>query len=603
MIKSFNHYISGIGEVHIPLFDPAPSIYSLLQSHREIQRLNKLRHLGAIGPAFNGMRQVRWDYTAAMLYFASKLKCYGSSNKSRFISSETSSLNATIQLLALMWNIGHLPGTFGTEKGLLRYLKFRKAQSPVSVLTWPKHDVNYRDSLIDSGNKLIEQRDYSGVARLLAVKKLFEWESNMDQSIRDHFREWIAPFLLQSLNDTDDKYKKIKSAWDLVRHAAYLTIDLPMSGLQWSVNIPSAFDSLCVKNTSDIHALKDEFLETIAPIERQLFYAIYFSDAARKETAILAERIFNCLKNSAHPDERIKRWEGSGLFRELKLKSEKSSSYTSLCTTRWRSYFYFSKEPLNDIEEQIRKKTKQIVLAIEYQPLSSTNTFNAPEVFIDIYGNKHQDPKAVGNVACWLFDKHDEVPLQRSDLSDAIKQDLSKAYFECINKLIALLMPECKLKLDAWPLSRFGINIEGYDGLGIWAVSADLSDTYTKYILRKRGVNVHPTYKAQYNELLGLATLRCHLRKKWGNSKKRQICFLITASTKILKNQKPIIEFDGGLLTISRRSGKVTWYGLESKLGGANPAASLRTRLSRLKIPNRLIRLGTRYAVAEIHIQ
>lgn len=537
-----------------------------------------------------------------MLYFASKLKCYGSSNQLKLSSSESSSLNATLQMLALAWNIGHLPGTFGTEKGLLRYLKFRGAQSPASILTWPTHDTNYRDTLIDLGNKLIEQRDYSGVARVLAVKKLFAWEPIMTDSIRSHFRDWIANFLLQSFNDTDVKYKKIKSAWDLIRHAAYLTIDLPMSSLQWSVNIPRAFESLCIKSSNDIDELRDEFLEAISHNERQLFYAIYFSPAARKETAILAERIYTCLKVCQNSDEKIKRWESSGLFRELKLNSKNSSTYTNLCTTKWRSHFYFSRESLHDIEEQIRRKTKQIVLAIEYEPLSSAYTFDASEIFIDVYGNTDRAARIVGNVMCWLFDKHDEIPSERSEITEAVKQDLSKAYFECINKLITLLMPGHKLKLDPWPLYRFGINLEGQDGLGIWAVSANLSDFYTKYILRNRSNMVQQTYKAQYNELLGLAALRRHLKDEWGASTKRQICFLITASIKILKEQKQVIEFDGGLLTISKRSGQVTWYGLESK-SSSNPERSLRKRLEVLNIPNNLVRIGTKYAVANIHIQ
>ena len=31
------------------------------------------------------------------------------------------------------------------------------------------------------------------------------------------------------------------------------------------------------------------------------------------------------------------------------------------------------------------------------------------------------------------------------------------------------------------------------------------------------------------------------------------------------------IEFDGGLLKVSSRSGRLTWYGMESKSGNENP--------------------------------
>ncbi|HET7174776.1 MAG TPA: hypothetical protein VFK21_02100, partial [Gammaproteobacteria bacterium] len=143
-MTQIKHFLSGIGEVQIPLYESAHILYETLLAKHEITRLNKLRHLGAISPVFNGMRHVRWDYTVSMLYFASNIKCYGSANSINFETSTCSSLNAALQILALAWNIGHLPGTFGTEKGLLRYLKSINPVSPASVLSWPAHDPVYR---------------------------------------------------------------------------------------------------------------------------------------------------------------------------------------------------------------------------------------------------------------------------------------------------------------------------------------------------------------------------------------------------------------------------------------------------------------------------
>ncbi|MGH8279524.1 MAG: hypothetical protein ACRETQ_08180 [Gammaproteobacteria bacterium] len=602
-MKMIEHYISGLGLVNIPLFDPAPAFYGALQSQKEITRLNKLRHLGAIGPAFHGIRQARWDYTVAMLYFASKLICYGSSSKIKFAQSECSSLNAALQMLALAWNIGHLPGTFGTEKGVLRYLRDINPTDPASVLIWPNHDRSYRDELVRQASNLTGQSDYQALARVLAVKKLFAWELSVDGLLKNHFRDWMARFLLQSYTAGEPKFEKIQSAWNLIRHAAYLTIDLPMSGLHWSVNIPRAFESICINSHSDANELASDFSESIAQTERQLFHVIYFSANARKETTITAHNIYEFLKKKCNnPEKQIDNWLCKGLLSELRTKRWHSNNYSTLCSTKWRSMFYFSAEPLSDIETQLRTKTKQIAGAMQYDPWSSPNILDAPEIFIDVYGPKQYAVSSVGKVMCWLFDKHDEHPAERSDLNDAVKRDLSRAYFDCMKRLTELLMPECTLKLDPWPLNRFGINLGGEKGVGIWSATNDLNDVYTKFILRDRSKSVNGAYKTQYNELLGLKNLRSHLKKEWGLASKRHLCFLISASIKVLKKQKSIIEFDGGLLTISRRSGKVVWYGLESKSGSENPAASLQRRLNRLQIKAEVCRLKARYAVAKMTI-
>lgn len=603
-MASINHYISGIGLVKIPLYEPASMFYSVLHSRKEIARLNKLRHLGAIGPAFHGIRQARWDYTSAMLYFASKLKCYGSSSIIKFSQSECSSLNAALQILALIWNIGHLPGTFGTEKGVLRYLREINFSNPISELNWPTHDTTYREKLINQATELVAQDDYSAIARVLAVKKLYSWEPQTDSSVNAHVRDWIADFLLRLHPDANPKFDKIYMAWSLIRHAAYLTIDLPMSGLHWSVNIPRAFETLCINAHSDISEVADYFSESVAQTERQLFHAIYFSDAARKETAITAQTIYEFLKTKCKdPKSKIDEWTSKGLLSELKIGQWKSDNYANLCSTKWRSIFYFSEEPLFVIERQLRIKTKQIAVATQYEPWSSSNTVDASEIFIDIYGRKQYAARVVGKVMCWLFEKHDEQPHKQSEFTTAIKQDLSNAYFDCVKRLIELLMPSCTLRLDPWPLNRFGINLGTRKGLGIWATSNNLNDAYTRFFLRDRSKKVNASYKSQYNELLGLKQLRTQLKARWGTTKKRQLCFLITASIKIMKEQKQIIEFDGGLLTISRRSGNVVWYGLEAKSGSTNPATSLKKRLNRLEIKSEVTRLGPRYAAAKIRIR
>ena len=65
---------------------------------------------------------------------------------------------------------------------------------------------------------------------------------------------------------------------------------------------------------------------------------------------------------------------------------------------------------------------------------------------------------------------------------------------------------------------------------------------------------------------------------------------------------KPLIEFDGGILKISSKSGKLTWYGLETKSGRENPTASLTKRLAAIGIAGAITTIDSNHAYCEIEL-
>ncbi len=95
-----------------------------MQKYTEINRLKKLNHLGVIHNVFPGIRHTRWDYTITMLYLIQQLRetnIEGLSSDKRMGEIRITGRDM-MQLLALSANIGHLPGTFSVEKGLMRFL-------------------------------------------------------------------------------------------------------------------------------------------------------------------------------------------------------------------------------------------------------------------------------------------------------------------------------------------------------------------------------------------------------------------------------------------------------------------------------------------------
>jgi len=119
----FSYSIPLIGSVEIELKDYPQKFYYFLKRKGEIKRLERLDHLGVLHNVFAEIRHTRWDYTITMLYLIqqfSESKMEGLSASKRINGLKLSGRDM-MQLLALAANIGHLPGTFGVEKGVMRY--------------------------------------------------------------------------------------------------------------------------------------------------------------------------------------------------------------------------------------------------------------------------------------------------------------------------------------------------------------------------------------------------------------------------------------------------------------------------------------------------
>ena len=130
------HILPQIGPIEVSLYSPADKLYEILENNNEIRRLNCLRHLGALTSALPGARLYRWDYTVALLYFSQQLKVPKFKTSIRLGNVNFSSLTAALQCASLLWNIGHLPGTYAAEKGVCRYLINNDNKHPVSDFHW-----------------------------------------------------------------------------------------------------------------------------------------------------------------------------------------------------------------------------------------------------------------------------------------------------------------------------------------------------------------------------------------------------------------------------------------------------------------------------------
>lgn len=161
-MTSIDYSIPNVGPVTIPLYPPADDVYSLLLDAGEINRLERLKHIGALEYAFPGIAHTRWDYTVSMLYVVTRLRRLVTNSAFALGAGNFSSMAAALQCLALLSNIGHLPGTYGVEKGVARFLLSNNRQSPSNCLFRSVLGRQTRavKKIIDGANKYLQDNDY-----------------------------------------------------------------------------------------------------------------------------------------------------------------------------------------------------------------------------------------------------------------------------------------------------------------------------------------------------------------------------------------------------------------------------------------------------------
>ena len=113
-----SHSIPTIGKVQIELTKYPKQIFQILSKFKETGRLKNLLHLGTLHDFFPGVDHTRWDYTLTTMYFIQlfgEAKFKGLSHTAKLSGIEISGRDM-MQVMALLSNIGHLPGTFSVRK-------------------------------------------------------------------------------------------------------------------------------------------------------------------------------------------------------------------------------------------------------------------------------------------------------------------------------------------------------------------------------------------------------------------------------------------------------------------------------------------------------
>lgn len=603
------HTLPFVGHQKSNLYAPADYIYQVLKDAKEVSRLNALKHLGAYSFIVPGARHARWDYTHALLFYIEKLHdLRGLGSSFRIGNTRFSSGIAALQSIALVWNIGHLPGTFAVEKGVARHLLADRSPDPANKLSWPHKGDARVNVIIKEASRFLRDQDYLGVSRVLATNKLLSYCAKNEGVLFEFICDYAAPLFFDYYSTDSKQWAKLKTAFRMVRHLAYLTLDAPYSGIQWGPSVPIFFDHQ-VRLTDDIDKLAAITSETLSPIERMTYQNIYHCDVARKESASLAAKVEDHLSKHADPNTEIQQWCRAGLMKDVRIGRLKSSHFSLSASVKLRGFFSQLADPPTTLESSLKEKGFQYPNVAKYVSWNSDAILEPDEIQIDAFSDGPPKVTDVGRLIIWLINRYQKFDASINDHFQFMQQlELEPSYIELLRRAFELRFPNISVRLSPWPLSEFGLfesNVNFNEKGLLWPSNAKLDNTYTNHIVRSRRSHIPAHLSEAYSELEGIAALRRHIRASWKSTGKepRSRWIVVTGSVILHDTNRSLIEFDGGIVKISMRTGDLFWYGLETKSGRENPYRSLSRRISVLGLSGSTVKkISNDHAFVEIKL-
>jgi hypothetical protein len=543
-----------------------------------------------------------------MLHYVQRISKLAGSNGFALAGINYSSSVAALQVLALAWNCGHLPGTFAVEKGVYRYLAETDSEAPANALIVPHAKDAPVKAFTAHANDFLLEQDFIGLSRVLAAIKLLEMAPDSNGLTYRVALGLYWPVVAGREPEPSPRWARLRSLFKAIRHAAYLTLDCPFTGIQWLPQIPGLVDQLKERVEGDTDEFVSVLCEVLSPVERIASQTIYHSLAARRNTAWVAECVRTRLLASGNAPAEIERWSHLGVLGHLRLNMTNAEVLNHVGGVQLRSFFSSDDVSIVATEAKLVSLGFSHVNVSRYLAWNSEKLLEPDETIADVFMSRPVTGSDVGRFLAWLIGRYEQLSDDSDDLDyeSLMRRDLVASYRQLLERAIALVIPRTSLRLEPWDLGALGvlrIREEWQSGGGIWAADRALEDAHTRRLMRRRkNVELPAQWEFQAAELEGLRRLRTWTNARWKGRIPRKRWLLVPAGVRLVRENRDLIEFDGGLVEISMRSGRMAWWGLETKRGAENPIRSLRRRLGVLGVTADFFRLSARHAVCRVNI-
>ena len=292
--------------------DYAVACYNYLNEEKFIDKLKNINQLGTVKNTIYGTHHTRWEYVVLQLYLINQFQGLGNKLKNsidknnfwiRGLSSKVNKFSSNhdptgvelLQIWVLLLNSGHLQGTFASERGILKAIKYNESFFNCMEKELPSFFKPYFKDAIDN-SKVNEIHNF-------IILFLLNKENCNKKSVKNNeFGDFeLIPFLIKSLElyyTDDEKINDLKFLFNKIRQISYLFLDSQYASIpltfnlnQFIINLEDFSKDLLTKDKVNV------FDRSLDSLDLLLAHTLYYSDESIKEFGYHSKMIFERFKD------------------------------------------------------------------------------------------------------------------------------------------------------------------------------------------------------------------------------------------------------------------------------------------------------------------
>lgn len=313
MLIDFEYNIYQLGKIKADIVgEYAIDCYNFLKNKNCIEKLMNMNQLGVIPNTSLGTSHNRYEYVILQIYLINILqgkpntftitnnkqeKFHLGLNSNHDVKTHISLENPTGAEILIMWillfNSGHLIGTFASEKGFLNVLRNNEDFLNKFKKYIPK-------SLHSSLDTYLKQNYYLDFHKFISLFIINTNKSSTKDLKNGKQSIYLFSKLIELYFISDDEtILKLKKYYNKIRKLAYLFLDSQYSSIPINFTLISLLINLS-ENIDDLLDSNSQLNQTLNSIDKLLSYDLYYSEESISELRRHSDYIYNKLNKKVN---------------------------------------------------------------------------------------------------------------------------------------------------------------------------------------------------------------------------------------------------------------------------------------------------------------
>ena len=307
-LKEINYFVPQLGNITTKLYKYSGHTYEILDNYNHIDRMRQIHQLGVIRNVFEGAHHSRWEYVMVQLGIIYKLSTFKDIQKTKLarglgLSAKLDVLEHApsgadiLQMWVLLFNAGHLPGTFATEKGL-----FQLSIENQNFNNMIKRGISSSPIMLEYFTKLKTQENIYGFHKILSYFHLQRYKryTCSDDAITDLIQllSKIIELYHEPYENSTEKIRRLKKVFHRIRQVSYLFLDSQYGPIPFDFNLGAIFFNLEDYIATIFQEQDIETIKTLNSFDNLLSVNMYHTPYSIRELGFHSNKVYEYMKNS-----------------------------------------------------------------------------------------------------------------------------------------------------------------------------------------------------------------------------------------------------------------------------------------------------------------